>query len=458
MQETSEKYILELVEKQKQFFATHRTKDVEFRLKQLRKFLVVIEKYESEINEALWQDLHKSPEETYLTEISVVIHEIKFHLRNLRHWAKTKRVSTPFHLWPSSGKIWYQPLGVSLIIAPWNYPFNLTLNPLVGAISAGCCAILKPSPDAPATAQIMEKMIAECFDSNYITMVQGGRETNTHLLKQSFDMIFFSGSPKVGKVVMKAAAEHLTPVVLELGGKSPCIVDKSANIEVAARRIIWGKLLNAGQTCIAPDYLYVHKEVESELLTKIRFHIQKMFGENPMDSRFYGRIVNERAFQRLASYLRNGTVHTGGEFVESERYIAPTILTDVNVKDEVMQDEIFGPILPVFTFTDISEPLEYIASREKPLAFYYFGKSKSARKILEKSTSGGGCINDTVMNFANKNLPFGGVGNSGLNNYHGYDSFIAFTNRRAVVTNPTWIDLPMKYSPYKFFKWVRKIV
>lgn len=458
MQETSEEQILKVHKEQRLFFASNKTKDVDFRLTQLRNFLSTVQKYSKEIEDALWSDLHKSPEESFLTETSIVINELKNHIKNIHHWSKPQKVRTPLHLLPASAKIIPEPLGVTLIIAPWNYPFHLTMNSLVGAISSGCCAILKPSPDAPATAKLMKKMIAECFDSNYISLIQGGRETNTILLKQKFDLIFFTGSTKVGKVVMRAAAENLTPVVLELGGKSPCIVDEKANVKVAARRIVWGKLINAGQTCIAPDYLFVHADVEKELISEMIVQIHKMFGENPQESRFYPRIINDEAFIRLRDLLKTGRIVSGGEVDEKERYIAPTILTDVKLDDAVMKREVFGPILPVFTFTDISEPLKFINENDKPLAFYFFGKKKGAKEILRSTSSGGACINDTIMNIANHNLPFGGVGSSGMNVYHGHDSFLAFSNRRSIVSTTTWLDLPFKYVPFKFYRWIRRIV
>lgn len=458
MLETSEGIILETLEKQRSFFASHKTKSVSFRIEQLKKLKKSIQKNQTKIEEALWKDLHKSPEEAFLTEISIVLSEINYHLINLKQWAKPKRVTTPLHLRPSSSKIIHEPLGVALIIAPWNYPFQLLINSLVGAISGGCCSILKPSPDTPTIAKLMEEMISENFDESYIRILQGGKETNIILLKQKFDVIFFTGSSFVGKIVMKAAAEHLTPVVLELGGKSPCIVDKNANLDVAARRIVWGKLINSGQTCIAPDYLFAHSLIKDELLTKIAQQIEKMYGENIQKSRYYPRIVNNRAHQRLQGLLKEGTIHTGGTFDESDLYIAPTIIDDIQENFEIMKGEIFGPILPVMSFDEIDEAIDYINKNEKPLAFYYFGKNKDAKEVLFKTSSGGACVNDLLMHIANHHLPFGGVGNSGLGKYHGHDSFLAFTNQRSIVSTPTWVDLPFKYVPFKFFNWIKRIV
>lgn len=376
----------------------------------------------------------------------------------MKKWSKPEKVRTPIHLLPSSSKVIYEPLGVALIVAPWNYPFQLLINSLVGSISSGCCSVLKPSPDTPTIAKVMEDMIVENFDSNYISVFQGGRKTNTILFSQRFDIIFFTGSPKVGKVVMKAAAENLTPVVLELGGKSPCIVDAYADINIAAKRIAWGKLINAGQTCIAPDYLFAHQSIKEELLNKIAKNIQLMYGDNIKQSRFYPRIVNERAIDRLADLLNEGKIHTGGEIDNKARFIAPTIIDNVEPEFRVMQEEIFGPILPVMSFKHIDETIDYINKNENPLAFYYFGKNKKAKGVLAKTTSGGACVNDTLIHISNHNLPFGGVGTSGIRKYHGHESFLAFSNKRAVVTTPTWIDLPLKYAPFKYFSLIKKIV
>lgn len=458
MKDTSENIIVQHIESQRTFFSTQKTKDVGYRITQLRKLKQAILQNQKKIENALWEDLHKSPEEAYLTEISIVTGEIDNHIKHLKKWSRPKSVPTPIHLFPSSSKVIYEPLGVALIVAPWNYPFQLLINSLVGSISSGCCSVLKPSPDTPTVAKAMEDMIAENFDSNYISVVQGGRETNTILFSQRFDIIFFTGSPKVGKVVMRAAAENLTPVVLELGGKSPCIVDADANIDVAAKRIAWGKLINAGQTCIAPDYLFAHQSIKDELLDKIALNIKLMYGENIKESRFYPRIVNQQAVDRLAGLLNEGKIHTGGEVDSNEKFIAPTIIDNVNANFLIMQEEIFGPILPVMTFAHIYETIAYINKNEKPLAFYYFGKNKNAKDILAKTTSGGACINDTLMHITNHNLPFGGVGNSGMGKYHGKESFLAFSNKRAVVTTPTWIDLPLKYAPFKYFNIIKKIV
>ena len=332
------------------YFATHETKDLNFRLENLKKFKKGILKYEQKITHALWLDLHKSAQEAYLTEISIVLQEIDNHIKHLKQWANSKRVSTPLHLLPSSSKIIYEPLGVALIIAPWNYPFQLLMNSLVGSISGGCCALLKPSPYTPTVARVMEEMINEIFPTEYISVVQGGRDVNSILLEKRFDVIFFTGSPELGKTVMKAAAINLTPVVLELGGKSPCIVDSNANIDIAAKRIAWGKMINAGQTCIAPDYLFVHESVKKELIFKIARNITEWYGENPQESTYFPRIVNLNALKRLEKLLLHGDIVFGGVKDETELYLAPTIIDNVQPDFPIMQEEIFGPILPVMSF------------------------------------------------------------------------------------------------------------
>lgn len=456
--ETSKEKIEKLLAKHHTFFATHQTKDVSFRITQLKRFKASILKYEKKIADALWADLHKSPEEAYLTETSIVIGEINNHIAHLKRWTKTRKVLSPLFLFPSKSRIVYEPLGVALIISPWNYPFQLLMNPLVGAISAGCCAMLKTSPYAPHIAAVVEELVTETFPDDYISITHGHRETNQNLLEQRFDLIFFTGSPSLGKIVMKAAAQHLTPVVLELGGKSPCIVDKDAHLEIAARRIMWGKTINAGQTCIAPDYLFVHKDVKKELFQEMERAVRQFFGENPKESGHYPRIVTHDAMKRLRLLMKEGEIVFGGEVDEAERYIAPTVIDKVKSDFPIMQEEIFGPLLPVMTFEKIEEPIHYINQQEKPLAFYYFGKNEQAKAVLRQTSSGGACINDTLMHIANHNVPFGGVGNSGMGKYHGYDSFLSFSNRRAIVNTPTWIDLPVKYVPFKFFNLIKKIL
>ena len=458
MKSTSEKEILNIITNQRKYFDSNETKSIEFRLNALKRFKKAIISNESNIADALWKDLHKSVEETYLTETSIVLGEIDNHIKHLKKWAKPKKVHTPLQLLPSTSRIIYEPLGVALIVAPWNYPFQLLMNSLVGAISSGCCAVLKPSEYASNIALVMQNIINESFSSEYIDLVQGGRSVNKLLFEQRFDIIFFTGSPMVGKIVMKAAAEYLTPVVLELGGKSPCIVDKNANINIAARRIAWGKTINAGQTCIAPDYLFAHQSIKDELIQKIGENIEKMHGKDVQKSKHFVRIINTKAFDKIESYLQKGDIKFGGITDRNDRYIAPTIIDNVKEDFPIMQEEIFGPVLPVLTFDKIDKVISYVNKNEKPLAFYYFGKDKEAKDILSKTTSGGACINDTLMHITNHNLPFGGVGNSGVGKYHGKESFLAFSNQRGVVTTPTWIDLPLKYAPFKYFNLIKRIV
>jgi aldehyde dehydrogenase (NAD+) len=458
MENTIRTIIESIVKSQRSFFATHNTKSLDFRIDNLKKFKAAILRYENKIADALRTDLHKSYEEAYLTEISIVLQEIKNHIKHLKCWAKTKQVKTPIQLLPSKSRIIYEPLGIALIIAPWNYPVQLLLNPLVGAISSGCCAMLKPSPYTPNVAKVMEEMLAEIFDSNYIAVIQGNREVNQMLLDQRYDIIFFTGSPSLGKVVMKAASQYLTPVVLELGGKSPCIVDADADIAVAAKRIAFGKFINAGQTCIAPDYLFVHHTVKDQLLEKIAAAVGEMYGKDPKQSKYFPRIVNQQAMERLQKLMQHGKIKYGGEIDFDQKYIAPTLIDEVQPDFPIMQEEIFGPVLPVMSFEDLNQVVTYVNENEKPLAFYYFGKNKKAKEILMKTTSGGGCINDTILHIANDHLPFGGVGNSGMNKYHGRDSFLAFSNARALVISPTWIDLPLKYPPFNYFKLIKKII
>ena len=441
---------------QRTFFTENQTKHVRFRITQLKKLRTAILANEDKICDALYKDLQKSKEEAYLTEIGIVLNEINYHIKNLNKW-KSKRILSPLALFPSSSKIIYEPLGVVLIIAPWNYPFQLLINPLVGAISAGFCAVLKPSSDAPSIEKVLIDLINDTFESNYIQAVSGGIEVNQSLLKERFDLIFFTGSLRVGKIVMRAAAENLTPVVLELGGKSPCIVDADSNITISAKRIVWGKFVNAGQTCIAPDYIFVHHSVKEELISKIRESIVAFFGENPQKSDFLGRIIHEKAFDRLTEYLQQGTIKYGGITDRSEKYISPTVIDDITPDCSIMQKEIFGPLLPIMTFNSINEPIEYIKKNEKPLALYFFG-FQNADRMLQETSSGGVCINDTLMHVVNHNLPFGGVGNSGFGKYHGKESFLIFSNAKGILKTPTWIDLPLKYVPYRHFKWIKKLM
>ena len=455
---TPNEQIVKIAAAQKAFFRSGKTLDIDYRLSALKRLKAAIKRWEKPLIEALWADLHKSYEEAYLTELSIVLGEIDNHIRHLKSWASPKRCSTPLKMFPSRSKVISEPLGNSLIISPWNYPVQLLLNPLVGAISAGCTAILKPSPYVESVSKVIEELISESFDEEYIAVVQGNRDVNTTLLEQRYDIIFFTGSPSLGRKVMAAAAKNLTPVVLELGGKSPCIVDKGADLGTIARRIAWGKSLNAGQTCIAPDYLLVHKDVKEALIAAIAQEFKSLLGDNPKECRHFVRIVNDKAFDRLVGYLEGAEIVAGGEHDKATRYIAPTIIDNVSLDSPIMQDEIFGPIFPVVTFSNIDEAISLVTEREKPLALYYFGDNKTANHVLKHTSSGGACVNDTIMHIANEKLPFGGVGNSGMSSYHGRESFDVFSHRRAVVTTPTWPDIPFRYMPYKMFSLVKKIL
>ena len=455
---TPVKNIERIIVAQREFFASNATLDRKFRKEQLKKLQRALKEWEKPLCDALWKDLHKSQEEAILTELSIVAGEVKNHISHLRSWMKSSCASTPLKMMPSRSRMVSEPLGNSLIISPWNYPIQLLLNPLVGAISAGCTAVLKPSPYVPNVSQVIEKMIKATFEERYIAVVQGNREVNTALLNERFDIIFFTGSPELGKKVMAAAAKHLTPVVLELGGKSPCIVDADADIETAARRIAWGKSLNAGQTCIAPDYLLIHSSLQDKFATAYKKALARLHGTDIKQSRHFVRLVNDRAFERVRGYLKDGKIIVGGATDKNERYIEPTLLADVSPDSPVMQEEIFGPILPMIPFDKREEAVEFIRKREKPLALYYFGKVKNGKEIIRLTSAGGSCINDTIMHIANENIPFGGVGNSGMGHYHGRLSFDAFSHKRAIVTTTTLLDLPFRYMPYKMFGLVKKLL
>ena len=466
-------YISTTHNKQKQYFQSGATLPLAYRKQMLHLLSDAMHRYENELSKALWQDLHKSYEEAYLTELSIVYGEIRNHLRHMRRWARPERKSSPLAILPATSKIIKQPLGNALIIAPWNYPVQLLLNPLVGAISAGCTAMLKPSPYVPNVSRVLTEMIRATFPEEYIAIVEGNRQVNQMLLAERWDLIFFTGSPSLGKMVMEAAAKTLTPVVLELGGKSPCIIDKDANLSIAAKRVAWGKALNAGQTCIAPDYLMIHEKVQDKFLKLLVKEWRHLLTKDPQRAKHFVRIVNDKALDRLISYLPipnshevasnseasntpSGHLYHGGQYDRTDRYMSPTILTDVSEDAPVMQEEIFGPIFPVMTFQHIEEVPQFINQRERPLALYYFGKKGDY--VLRHTTSGGACVNDVIMHIVNHKVPFGGVGNSGMGSYHGKDSFLAFSHRRSVITTPTCIDMPFRYMPYKLFKWIKKMV
>ena len=463
MENTSTERIQEISRLQKEYFSTGATLDVAFRKKMLARMLEAMEKWESRLADALWADLHKSYEEAYLTEISIVKGEIRTHLRHVDSWARKRKAPTPLKLFPSRSYIVKEPLGCSLIISPWNYPVQLLLNPLVGAISSGCTAVLKPSPYVPNVSRVIEEMISSVFEERYIAVVQGHRDVNAALLEQRWDLIFFTGSPALAKTVMAAAAKNLTPVILELGGKSPCIIDRSADIAVAAKRIAWGKTLNSGQTCIAPDYFLIHKDVKEAFAAAFAEEVRRLHGDDIRKDRHYVRMVNDKAFERVTGYFKDGRIIYGGGTDASERFIEPTLIDDVALDSPLMTEEIFGPVFPIITLDDDGKSfknkvIEFVTSREKPLAFYYFGKESDGWEIIGRTSSGGGCINDVIMHIANENVPFGGVGNSGMGRYHDKDSFEAFSHTRSIIATGTWIDLPFRYMPYRMFSLVKKLL
>ncbi len=455
---TESSVIKTIAKAQREYFANGATLEYKFRKEQLKKLQKALKDWEKELCNALWKDLHKSEQEAVMTEISIVQGEIKKHLSHLKGWMRKRCITTPIKMLPSLSSTMYEPLGNALIISPWNYPVQLLLTPLVGVISAGCTAILKPSPQVPNVSLTIEKMIKATFDEEYIAIIQGNREVNKTLLQEKYDIIFFTGSPSLGKIVMQEAAKTLTPTILELGGKSPCIVDKKADISIAARRIAWGKTLNAGQTCIAPDYLLIHSSQKEAFIEAFAKEIKKLHGENVEKSNHYVRMVNDKAFERVSSYLKNGHIVYGGKCIAAERYIEPTLLDDVSPDAAVMQEEIFGPVLPMIEFKDRNAAINFINRREKPLALYYFGKAEDGKEVLRRTSSGGACINDTIMHIANDNLPFGGVGNSGMGHYHGKRSFEAFSHLRAVVSTTTLIDLPFRYMPYRMWNMIKKLL
>lgn len=445
--ETTIAPISPLVETQRTFFATGQTHPIEFRLAQLQRLKQAIVQYQDAIFQAVYADLGR-PEFEACFEMTAV-QEINIALKQLKHWMKPKRVLTPIDQFPASAWVQPDPLGVVLIIAPWNYPFSLMISPLVGAIAAGNCAILKPSEHAPHTAKVISDLIRSTFSPDYIAVVEGDTTVSQALLAEKFDHIFFTGGTAIGRIVMQAAAKHLTPVTLELGGKSPCIVDVDVRLDYAAKRIAWGKFINAGQTCISPDYVLVDRRIKSELIELMKRSIQEFYGDDPATSPDYGRIINQHHFQRLSALLNNGECVTGGTVDPETRYIAPTILDRVSWDAPIMQEEIFGPILPVLEYDDLAEAIAQVNARPKPLALYFFSKDphKQAR-ILRSTSSGGVCLNDTVMQIGVDGLPFGGVGESGMGRYHGQASFETFSHQKSVLKKSFWFDLGWRYAPY----------
>ena len=443
------KNIDQILESQKSFFQSGATLSVEFRAAMLKKLYAAIEKYSEDISEALTKDLGKSGFEGYMCEIGLVKSEITYMLRHVRKFAAKRMVKTPLAQFASASYKKASPYGSVLIMSPWNYPFLLTVDPLVDAIAAGNTAIIKPSAYSPATAAVIEKIIGEIYPEKFATVITGGRKENAALLEKKFDLIFFTGSTEVGKIVLRNAAENLTPAILELGGKSPCIVDSTAKIKIAAKRIVFGKFLNCGQTCVAPDYVLCEKTVKDELLAEIKKQIKAQFGENPLDNPNYGKIVNEKHFGRLIGLIDpEKTAHGGNSAPEACR-IEPTVLDNVSWDDPVMQEEIFGPVLPILTFGKFDEVYSVLKDKPKPLACYIFSEDRAhIEELTSRLSFGGGCVNDVVIHLATSEMGFGGVGESGMGSYHGKDGFDAFSHHKSIVDKKTWLDLPMRYQPY----------
>ena len=437
-----------LIARQRAYFQSGATLPQEFRRAQLRRLLNLLEAHEGDLLAALHRDLHKSPQEAYASELGFVLSEIRYALRHLAAWMKPERRRAPLMAWPARGSIRPEPYGLALILGPWNYPLQLLLSPLVGAIAAGNCAILKPSEFAPATAAALGKMLCTAFPEEYIAIVQGEQATAEALLQQRFDTIFFTGSTTTGRAVMTAAARHLTPVTLELGGKCPCIVAADAPLEIAARRIVWGKFMNAGQTCVAPDHVLVDQRVGGPFLAAAKQALRDFYGADPQQSPDYGRIINHRHFDRLTRYLGDGVTAHGGRQDAGDRYLEPTILTGVPWAAPVMQEEIFGPILPVLEFSELDDVLAKLREQPTPLALYLFSSDRAVQeRVLAGSRSGGVCLNDTVTHILGKELPFGGLGESGMGAYHGRASFDCFTHRRSVLRRSLALDPPFRYPP-----------
>lgn len=439
--------IEKLTNMQRNFFRTGATRSVRFRKAMLNRLYDAVSDNQWLLAEAMKADMNKSEFEVYMTETGLVLDEIRFHIRHIDRWAADKKKPTPLAQFPSVSFVSPEPYGVVLIMAPWNYPVQLCLEPLIGAISAGCTAVVKPSAYAPATSAAIAKIIKAVFPPKYIAVVEGGRAENNKLLEQKFDYIFFTGSPAVGHLVMEAAAKYLTPVTLELGGKSPVIVDETANIAVAARRIAFGKVLNAGQTCVEPDYMFIHESVRDDFVSEYRRALEGFFPDGDMSD--MNVIINDRHFQRVSRLLDSGDAVIGGGVDKERRFIEPTLLDNVSLDSPIMQEEIFGPVLPMITYTDIDSCIEYIISNPKPLALYLFTEDRRTEKrVLTACSFGGGCINDTIIHLATSRMPFGGVGESGTGGYHGRHSFDTFTHYRSIVRKGTWLDLPVRYRPY----------
>lgn len=442
-----------VVEKQRNFFKTGKTLNVSFRLRMLERLQKAIIAMENEIHKAIRMDLGKSSFEAYMCETGMVLSEISYMKKHLRQFAAPKLKWTPLAQFPSFSRILMEPYGCVLIMSPWNYPFMLAIEPLVDALAAGNTAVVKPSAYSPATSVVIKKLLAKCFPQEYVAVVEGGRMANEDLLDREFDYIFFTGGTDVGRLVMKKAAEHFTPVTLEMGGKSPCIVDETANLKIAARRIVFGKFLNCGQTCVAPDYLLVADKVKEKLLSYIAAEIERMYGRCVFENEKYGRIINEKHFIRLRGLLAGQEIYCGGGYRSENLQIEPTVLNNVSPDSAVMREEIFGPILPVISYKTMAEAINFVRSRPKPLALYFFSTNKRNVRCVEKYLSyGGGCINDTIIHLATSELPFSGVGRSGMGEYHGRHGFETFSHKKGIVSKSNLIDLPIRYQPYNEVK------
>ena len=442
--------IPKLVSAQKHFFASQQTKDISFRKNALRKLQSELFKREADIVQALYNDFKKSEYEAIMTETSIVYSELKMAIKNIEKWNKPRKVLPSILNFPSSAKIYSEPYGTVLIIAPWNYPFQLAISPLIGAIASGNTIVLKPSELTPHTSTIVREIIEAVFDERHVAVIEGGVPVAQELLTLRWDYIFFTGSVNVGRIVAKAAAEFITPVTLELGGKSPCVVDDSASIKLAAKRIAWGKFINGGQTCIAPDYILIHKSQKDSFVEAIKEVITLAYGDDPEQSSDFPRIVNTRNFERLAIMLENEKILIGGKTNKDDCYISPTLIDEPSLDSEVMKGEIFGPILPIISYETEEDIATIIGKYDKPLAFYIFSnKSEFAKKLIQQYSFGGGTINDTTVHFANHRLPFGGVGESGIGGYHGKQTFDTFSHKKGIVSRGTWLDVPTRYAPYK---------
>ena len=440
----------DILKKQRTFFQSGATLPVSFRIEMLKKLRNAVQKYETEIGLALKSDLGKSDYESFMCETGLVLSELSYMIRHTRRFASKHRVWTPLAQFASSSYKKPSPYGNTLIMSPWNYPFLLTIDPLADAIAAGNTAIVKPSAYSPATSAVIKKLISECFPPEYVAVVTGGRKENGALLDQKFDFIFFTGSQNVGKEVLRHTAETLTPAVLELGGKSPCIVDETAKLRLAAKRIVFGKYLNCGQTCVAPDYILCHKSIKDRLVEEICIQVRKQYGESALENPDYGKIINEKHFDRLLSLIQKEKTILGGNYDRETLQIAPTVMDNITWDDAVMQEEIFGPILPILTFDSFDEVYSLLAEKPKPLALYLFSESKARiREVTERCSYGGGCINDTIIHLATSEMGFGGVGESGMGAYHGKEGFEVFSHTKSIVDKKTWMDLPMRYQPYK---------